>query len=237
MEARGADYYMANIKSFLLQEPEHYIEFRKYVRNIIDWGKDKRLKEIRDSLDGLLEESRKRASEAAKSRQPPSDGSATSSGKRRKSNRTDSVQGRSEETDGPYWDEHDMPGHGASEEPSFPPDTDDNTVSQDEELALADYLPRDGQQGRDEGLGPAEYVHEGQQDQDESDFSSEFLPPTNDCAPSSKHKRKALSPSHASSRRRSRAKDYWTLDNGSGEYFHKHSDGTITWLEGSDDTN
>lgn len=25
------DYYMANIKNFLLQDPEHYIQFRKYV--------------------------------------------------------------------------------------------------------------------------------------------------------------------------------------------------------------
>ncbi|KAK4140955.1 uncharacterized protein C8A04DRAFT_14488 [Dichotomopilus funicola] len=57
------DYYMANVKGFLLYEPEHYIEFRKYVRNIIDWGKDKRLKEIRDSLDTLLEKRRQRASE------------------------------------------------------------------------------------------------------------------------------------------------------------------------------
>ena len=46
-------YYMAKVKSFLLQDPEQYLEFRKYVRNIIDWGKDKRLKEIRDSLDSL----------------------------------------------------------------------------------------------------------------------------------------------------------------------------------------
>ncbi len=62
------DYYMANVKSFLRQEPEHYIEFRKYVRNIIDWGKDKRLDNIRNSLDSLLEESRKRTSEVVESR-------------------------------------------------------------------------------------------------------------------------------------------------------------------------
>lgn len=78
------DYYMQKVKSFLLQEPEHYIEFRKYVRNIIDWGKDKRLKEIRDSLDSLLEESRRRASAAAKSRPSPFDGSGTGSNKRHK---------------------------------------------------------------------------------------------------------------------------------------------------------
>ncbi len=60
------DFYMANVKSFLLQEPERYIEFRKCVRNIIDWGRDKRLNQIRNSLDILLEKSRKRTSEAAR---------------------------------------------------------------------------------------------------------------------------------------------------------------------------
>jgi hypothetical protein len=74
-------YYMSNVESFLLQRPDHYLEFRKYVRNIIDWGKDKRLNEIRNSLDTLPEASRQRASEAVKSSQPPSDGSGTSSSK------------------------------------------------------------------------------------------------------------------------------------------------------------
>lgn len=73
------DFYMRKIRSFCLQEPGHYLEFRKYVRNIIDWGKDVRLKGIRDSLDVLLEEGRKRASTAAKSRQPPADSSSTAS--------------------------------------------------------------------------------------------------------------------------------------------------------------
>ncbi len=62
------DYYMANVKSFLLQDAKHYIEFRKFVRNIIDWRKDRRLNEIRASIDKLLEESTKRTSSAAKSR-------------------------------------------------------------------------------------------------------------------------------------------------------------------------
>ncbi|KAK0703059.1 hypothetical protein B0T26DRAFT_729711 [Lasiosphaeria miniovina] len=82
------DYYMRRVKSFLPQDPGHYIEFGKYVRNIIDWGKDKRLNEIRASLDKLLEEGRKRTSEAAKSRQPPSGSSATSSKKHKPSSST-----------------------------------------------------------------------------------------------------------------------------------------------------
>ncbi|KAF2461177.1 hypothetical protein BDY21DRAFT_361162 [Lineolata rhizophorae] len=47
------DYYMRKVESFALQKPKYYIEFRKYVRNIIDWGKDKRLNEIQASLDKL----------------------------------------------------------------------------------------------------------------------------------------------------------------------------------------
>jgi hypothetical protein len=101
---------MANVKSFLLQDPGHFIEFRKHVLNIIDWGKDKRLNEIRVSLNTLLEESSKRASESAKCRQPPSDGSATSRSKRQKSSssrrnsRSDSVQGQSRGGDESHWD-------------------------------------------------------------------------------------------------------------------------------------
>lgn len=62
------NYHMASVKSFLLQDPQHYVEFRKHVRNILDWGKDKRLQEIQVSLESLLEQGRQRASEAAKSR-------------------------------------------------------------------------------------------------------------------------------------------------------------------------
>ena len=78
-------YYMRKVNSFLLQKPKDYVEFRKYVRNIVDWGKDQRLKEIRDSLNDLLEENRKTASQLAKSRPPPSDDSASSSSHKRKS--------------------------------------------------------------------------------------------------------------------------------------------------------
>ncbi|KAI5925494.1 hypothetical protein F4810DRAFT_658892 [Camillea tinctor] len=71
-------YYMANIDSFSLQKPADYITFRRYVRNILDWGKDKRLAEIRSSLDALLEaaEDKRETTEAAiESRSPPCDSS------------------------------------------------------------------------------------------------------------------------------------------------------------------
>ncbi|KAK3376569.1 hypothetical protein B0T24DRAFT_222385 [Lasiosphaeria ovina] len=103
------EYYMQKVDSFLLQKPQDYIEFRKHVKNIMDWGKDNRLKEIRESLDTLLEESRKRTSEAAKSRPPPTEDS-TSKSKRHKpppsrkssSSGHDTKQARSEQED-PYW--------------------------------------------------------------------------------------------------------------------------------------
>lgn len=64
--------YTQKIASFLLQEPQHYQDFRKHVLNIIDWGRDKHLKEIRTSLDRIIEEERKIASQKAKFRPPPS---------------------------------------------------------------------------------------------------------------------------------------------------------------------
>jgi hypothetical protein len=50
-------YYMQKIKTFSLQEPGQYLAFRKYVRNIIDWGNGQHLEEIRRSLDSLWGES------------------------------------------------------------------------------------------------------------------------------------------------------------------------------------
>ncbi|KAI0593327.1 hypothetical protein F4775DRAFT_608073 [Biscogniauxia sp. FL1348] len=66
-------YHTTIVENFLLQKPEDYIRFRKYVRNILDWGRERRLVQIRSSLDALLEEGRKRACEAANPRPPPSD--------------------------------------------------------------------------------------------------------------------------------------------------------------------
>ncbi|KAJ2973202.1 hypothetical protein NUW58_g8996 [Xylaria curta] len=93
------DYYMQQVECFALQRPDDYIELRKYVRNIIDWGAGGRLKGIQNSLDSLLENGRQRVSGVVKSRQPPSDGSETSGSKKRKisashanSSRSSSVQ-------------------------------------------------------------------------------------------------------------------------------------------------
>ncbi len=47
------DYYMRKICSFLLQQPHQHLEFRKHVKNIIDWGRGARLEGIREALDSL----------------------------------------------------------------------------------------------------------------------------------------------------------------------------------------
>ncbi|KAK0613145.1 hypothetical protein B0T17DRAFT_511485 [Bombardia bombarda] len=80
----GLNYYLQRVDAFLLSKPEDFKSFRKRVRNILDWGKDTRLTQIRVALDTILEENRKKAAEHAKSRQPPSDGSATTASKKRK---------------------------------------------------------------------------------------------------------------------------------------------------------
>ena len=49
----GTDYYTQKVESFLLQKPIDFLEFRKFVLNIIDWGKGKRLEEIQDCLSSL----------------------------------------------------------------------------------------------------------------------------------------------------------------------------------------
>ncbi|ROT43732.1 hypothetical protein SODALDRAFT_46249 [Sodiomyces alkalinus F11] len=64
-------HYMRRVDAFLLSSPEHFKNFRKQVRNILDWGKDKRLKQIGDALDTILEENRKQAAERAKTREMP----------------------------------------------------------------------------------------------------------------------------------------------------------------------
>ncbi|KAI0388452.1 hypothetical protein F5Y17DRAFT_452771 [Xylariaceae sp. FL0594] len=139
------NYYMADVKSFCLREPDHYIEFRKYVRNIIDWGKDKRLNQIRDSLDSLLEENRKRTSQAAKSRLPPSDGSATSSGKkprsslsRKKSSRSSSAKGQSRGTNETDWGLDKTASQDIYEEASSCPDQQESFVEADNYAASQD---------------------------------------------------------------------------------------------------
>lgn len=105
-------YYTRKVDSFLLQKPIDYVEFRKHVLNIIDWGKDERLKEIQKSLDSLFEENSKIASQQAKSRPPPSsDDSASSSSQKRKSSssrgcnsKAKTVQDdRSGGVNEPYW--------------------------------------------------------------------------------------------------------------------------------------
>ncbi len=46
-------YYMQKIGGFLLQQPDQHLEFRKHVKNIIDWGRGARLEGIREALDSL----------------------------------------------------------------------------------------------------------------------------------------------------------------------------------------
>jgi hypothetical protein len=62
--------YIQDFKAFALEDLEHHKQFRKYVKNILEWGKDKRLKEIRTALDSLPEEKRRAAAKVAMSDSP-----------------------------------------------------------------------------------------------------------------------------------------------------------------------
>ncbi|EPE07732.1 hypothetical protein F503_00454 [Ophiostoma piceae UAMH 11346] len=54
-----AQYKMQHIGSYVVQEPPQYIELRKRIRNIIDWGRQTRLAGILQLLDQLAEEKSK----------------------------------------------------------------------------------------------------------------------------------------------------------------------------------
>lgn len=43
-------FYMQSVRNFSIQEPEQYLEFGKYVRNILDWGKNAWSKNIRKAM-------------------------------------------------------------------------------------------------------------------------------------------------------------------------------------------
>ena len=47
-------YYMQQFETFSLQTPNHFSKFHKYVQNILDWGRDKRLKDIQQPLNDPL---------------------------------------------------------------------------------------------------------------------------------------------------------------------------------------
>ncbi|KKZ60320.1 hypothetical protein EMCG_04943 [[Emmonsia] crescens] len=77
-------YSMSKVESFLLQSPDHYLKFRKLLRNILDWGRNRRLSEIKGVLDVVFEGDGggSGASERVKSREPPFDSSSLVKGKR-----------------------------------------------------------------------------------------------------------------------------------------------------------
>lgn len=54
------NYRLQRVDAFLLSSPEHFQSFRRQVRNVLDWGKNIRLKQIQDALVVILEESRKK---------------------------------------------------------------------------------------------------------------------------------------------------------------------------------
>jgi hypothetical protein len=52
----GQTFNVQKIRSFALQESQQFLEFRKYVLNISDWGRNERLESIKSGLDLLPEE-------------------------------------------------------------------------------------------------------------------------------------------------------------------------------------
>lgn len=65
---QGSQFYTAEVESFCVRKPKDLIEFRRIVRNIIDWGMDARLQQVYNCLDALMEERRLHATHEAKNR-------------------------------------------------------------------------------------------------------------------------------------------------------------------------
>ncbi|TQS33432.1 hypothetical protein Golomagni_06224 [Golovinomyces magnicellulatus] len=77
-------YIMKHVQSYAMSRPDNYLEFRRVVRNILDWGKDERLRDIFKCLDSLLEENRLQASKMAKDRSRPGSSSGSDVSRRRR---------------------------------------------------------------------------------------------------------------------------------------------------------
>ncbi len=59
-DGSGGIYYTQQIKGFLVYWPEHYLLFRRFIRNVLEWGRDRRRTQIGAFLDAVLEESQKK---------------------------------------------------------------------------------------------------------------------------------------------------------------------------------
>ncbi|KAK8042953.1 hypothetical protein PG994_013436 [Apiospora phragmitis] len=66
-------YYMQDVRyRFDLENLVDYLLLRRYVKNMLDWGKGPRLRQFQDAFDFLLEEDPERASARARLRLAPS---------------------------------------------------------------------------------------------------------------------------------------------------------------------
>ncbi|KAJ8127247.1 hypothetical protein O1611_g6392 [Lasiodiplodia mahajangana] len=100
------DFYMQCVEYLAVQNPSHYLLFRRYIRNIIGWGMGERLQVIRKSLDLLPGGKGGKTSGVAKSDPPASPSSSSENTKRHKSSplsalgdsRTNSIQGRTRQS-------------------------------------------------------------------------------------------------------------------------------------------
>lgn len=81
-KTKELQYHVQKAAVFYIVRPEEYQLFRRYVKNILDWGKGQRLQDIKKALDTILEEDREVNSAQAKQRPAPSLNSGSASVKR-----------------------------------------------------------------------------------------------------------------------------------------------------------
>lgn len=83
--AEEPQYNVQQVDAFLLSRKEDLKKLHRMIRNILDWGKEERLMQIKMALDVILEVKQKEQSVAVKSRAPPS--TSMSALKRRRASR------------------------------------------------------------------------------------------------------------------------------------------------------
>jgi len=85
-------YRMGGVRDFLVRDPDHFMQFRKYVRSILKWGEGVRLKEIKECIN-LLGPSQRRGGPRGDERGRPLAREDASRPKRQRSE-TSAVTGR-----------------------------------------------------------------------------------------------------------------------------------------------
>ncbi len=94
------DFHTGIAGHYILQDPEHFVRFRRHIRNVLDWGRDNRLATVKRALDDFILEERVQQQQQQQGPYPgnpmpppPTAGSRTRTRSQRKRQRASSSYG------------------------------------------------------------------------------------------------------------------------------------------------